>query len=78
MYANCCDDDPTYPDRLWNSLSAQQKSLYYRQADAALAAMRVPLMELIEAQIPLWEETDPPRHALSVLWGKVRDLTGAG
>lgn len=35
---------------------------------------RYQVMDLIEAQIPLWSEDTPPRHALSVLWGKVRDM----
>jgi hypothetical protein len=37
---------------------------------------RQEVMDMIEAEIPLWEETEPPRHALSVLWGKVRDMKG--
>jgi len=32
------------------------------------------IMDLIEAEIPRWSDDTAPRHALSVLWGKVRDL----
>lgn len=41
------------------------------------ALCRQDVMDLIEAQIPLWSEDTPPRHALSVLWGKVRDMPAA-
>lgn len=41
------------------------------------ALCRQDVMDLIEAQIPLWSEDTPPRHALSVLWGKVRDMPSA-
>lgn len=39
---------------------------------------RQEIMDLIEAQIPLWPEDVPPRHALAILWGKVRDMKEAG
>ncbi len=32
------------------------------------------VMRLIEAALEQWDDDDPPRHALSVLWGQVRDL----
>lgn len=35
------------------------------------------VMDLIEAEIPLHSEDTPPRHALSILWGKVRDMMAA-
>lgn len=31
-------------------------------------------MWLIERELGKWDDCDPPRHALSVLWGKVRDM----
>lgn len=38
---------------------------------------RSAVMWLIEREIQNWLDTDPPRHALSVLWGKVRDMKDA-
>jgi hypothetical protein len=36
--------------------------------------IRAQIMALIEAEIALWDDDQPPRHALSAVWGKVRDL----
>jgi hypothetical protein len=36
--------------------------------------IRQQIMTLIEAEIPEWDDDQPPRHALSTLWGKVREL----
>jgi hypothetical protein len=38
MYENDCADDPTFPDRVWASMSEEQRVLYYRQAEIAIAA----------------------------------------
>lgn len=38
---------------------------------------RSAVMWLIEREIQNWLDTDPLRHALSVLWGKVRDMKDA-
>jgi len=38
IYEGSIDDDPTFPDRLWAEMNQDQKRLYYRQADVALAA----------------------------------------
>jgi hypothetical protein len=40
-YAGDCADDPTFPDRVWASMNEDQRALYYRQADVALAAAGV-------------------------------------
>jgi hypothetical protein len=32
------------------------------------------VMWLIERALARWDDSDPPRHVLSVLWGKVRDM----
>ena len=38
IYAGSVNDDPTFPDRNWASLSDEQKASWYRQADVAIAA----------------------------------------
>lgn len=38
IYGNAIEDDSTFPNRVWNEMSVEQKALYYHQADAALAA----------------------------------------
>lgn len=36
MYDGCTDDDPKFPERLWNSLPTDKRRLWYRQADAVV------------------------------------------
>jgi len=45
-----------------------------RELRSDIERMRKKIMDLIAAELLVWDDTDPPRHALSVLWGKVRDL----
>lgn len=37
-YRGSVDDDPTFPDRVWSQMSTEQRAMYYRWADSALAA----------------------------------------
>ena len=37
---------------------------------------RQEVMDLLESEIGNWADSEPPRHALSVCWGKVRDMGG--
>lgn len=60
------------PKEALKEAAASYKAMMAPRLPGAVSRQQV--MDLIEAQIPLWQETDPPRHALSVLWGKVRDL----
>lgn len=45
-----------------------------RELRADVERMRQKIMDLIAAEILHWDDAAPPRHALSALWGKVRDL----
>lgn len=38
IYEGSLADDPTFPERVWSDLTDEKKSLWYRQADVALAA----------------------------------------
>lgn len=38
MYRHDIADDPTFPDRLWKSLTEAQRSLWFEQADVAISA----------------------------------------
>lgn len=46
------------------------------QHDRSIAAeiLRRRVMDLIANEIHLWNDDDPPRHAIATLWGKVRDM----
>lgn len=40
MYKGSVDDDPTFPQRNWDSMAIAQKELWYNQADVAIEAMK--------------------------------------
>ena len=40
-YADDCRDDPEFPVRLWERMSEELRSIYYRWANAALDAAAV-------------------------------------
>ena len=45
-----------------------------RERACEMEMLRRHFMRLTEAEIALWDEHTPPRHALSALWGKMRDV----
>ena len=42
IYEGSLADDPTFPSRVWATMDAQKRRLWYRQADVALAAAAAP------------------------------------